>query len=225
MSGRFTGRGAWGGRASYRDSSLKLGVVGVACVEFFLTKDDRVLVNEIAPRTHNSGHLTIEACPTSQFEQQVRAICGLPLGVTTPLAPAAMANLLGDCWQSGEPLWGRVFEIPGAGLHLYGRQSQGRAERWATLQLQPVQQTKPSHWCGRPGKVLFLGEAIRDRGWLRQRLGSLWRVNGPSGRFDSKESAAKGKPLHCQKNAYCEWVKEALPLDCRKRLSVINRGK
>ena len=78
-------------------------------------------MNEIAPRTHNSGHLTIEACPTSQFEQQVRAICGLPLGVTTPLAPAAMANLLGDCWQSGEPLWGRVFEIPGAGLHLYGK--------------------------------------------------------------------------------------------------------
>ena len=99
----------------------ELGVVGVACVEFFLTQDHRVLVNEIAPRTHNSGHLTIEACPTSQFEQQVRAICGLPLGVTTPLSPAAMANLLGDCWQSGEPLWERVFDIPGAGLHLYGK--------------------------------------------------------------------------------------------------------
>ena len=99
----------------------ELGVVGVACVEFFLAKDDRLLVNEIAPRTHNSGHLTIEACPTSQFEQQVRAICGLPLGETTPLAPAAMANLLGDCWQSGEPVWERVFAVPGAGLHLYGK--------------------------------------------------------------------------------------------------------
>jgi 5-(carboxyamino)imidazole ribonucleotide synthase len=99
----------------------ELGVVGVACVEFFLAKDSRLLVNEIAPRTHNSGHLTIEACPTSQFEQQVRAICGLPLGVTTLLAPAAMANLLGDCWQSGEPMWEHVFSVPGAGLHLYGK--------------------------------------------------------------------------------------------------------
>jgi 5-(carboxyamino)imidazole ribonucleotide synthase len=99
----------------------ELGVVGVACVEFFLAKDNRLLVNEIAPRTHNSGHLTIEACPTSQFEQQVRAICGLPLGETVPLAPAAMANLLGDCWQSGEPMWERVFAVPGAGLHLYGK--------------------------------------------------------------------------------------------------------
>ena len=99
----------------------ELGVVGVACVEFFLAKDNRLLVNEIAPRTHNSGHLTIEACPTSQFEQQVRAICGLPLGETVSLAPAAMANLLGDCWQSGEPMWERVFAVPGAGLHLYGK--------------------------------------------------------------------------------------------------------
>ena len=99
----------------------ELGVVGVVCVEFFLAKDNRLLVNEIAPRTHNSGHLTIEACPTSQFEQQVRAICGLPLGETAPLAPAAMANLLGDCWQSGEPMWERVFAVPGAGLHLYGK--------------------------------------------------------------------------------------------------------
>ena len=99
----------------------ELGVVGVACVEFFLAKDNRLLVNEIAPRTHNSGHLTIEACPTSQFEQQVRAICGLPLGETAPLAPAAMANLLGDCWQSGEPMWERIFAVPGAGLHLYGK--------------------------------------------------------------------------------------------------------
>ena len=99
----------------------ELGAVGVACVEFFLAKDNRLLVNEIAPRTHNSGHLTIEACPTSQFEQQVRAICGLPLGETVSLAPAAMANLLGDCWQSGEPMWERVFAVPGAGLHLYGK--------------------------------------------------------------------------------------------------------
>jgi 5-(carboxyamino)imidazole ribonucleotide synthase len=104
-----------------------LGVVGVACVEFFVTKDGRVLVNEIAPRTHNSGHLTIEACETSQFEQQVRAVCGLPLGSTRQLAPAAMANLLGDCWFAAgggsprEPDWAATLAVPGVRLHLYGK--------------------------------------------------------------------------------------------------------
>ncbi len=104
-----------------------LGVVGVACVEFFVTHDGRVLVNEIAPRTHNSGHLTIEACETSQFEQQVRAVCGLPLGSTRQLAPAAMANLLGDCWFPGsvhapvEPDWAAALAVPGVRLHLYGK--------------------------------------------------------------------------------------------------------
>jgi len=100
-----------------------LGVVGVACVEFFVTRDGRVLVNEIAPRAHNSGHLTIEACETSQFEQQVRAVCGLPLGDTTLLRPAAMANLLGDVWVNGEPNWAAALALPGVNLHLYGKQS------------------------------------------------------------------------------------------------------
>ncbi|MFM8735740.1 MAG: 5-(carboxyamino)imidazole ribonucleotide synthase [Pirellulales bacterium] len=104
-----------------------LGAVGVACVEFFVTKDGRVLVNEIAPRTHNSGHLTIEACDTSQFEQQVRAVCGLPLGSTRQVAPAAMANLLGDCWfeaasgSTREPDWPAALAVPGVRLHLYGK--------------------------------------------------------------------------------------------------------
>ena len=104
-----------------------LGVVGVACVEFFVTKDGRVLVNEIAPRTHNSGHLTIEACETSQFEQQVRAVCGLPLGSTRLVAPAAMANLLGDCWGADPvrtprtPDWAAALAVPGVRLHLYGK--------------------------------------------------------------------------------------------------------
>ena len=104
-----------------------LGVVGVACVEFFVTKDGRVLVNEIAPRTHNSGHLTIEACDTSQFEQQVRAVCGLPLGSTRQQSPAAMANLLGDCWPASgqaagrEPDWAAALGVPGVTLHLYGK--------------------------------------------------------------------------------------------------------
>jgi 5-(carboxyamino)imidazole ribonucleotide synthase len=99
----------------------KLDVVGVACVEFFVTRDGRVLVNEIAPRPHNSGHLTIAACETSQFEQQVRAICGLPLGSPRQRAPAAMANLLGDCWQNGEPDWAAALTVPGVSLMLYGK--------------------------------------------------------------------------------------------------------
>jgi 5-(carboxyamino)imidazole ribonucleotide synthase len=99
----------------------KLAVVGVACVEFFVTRDGRVLVNEIAPRPHNSGHLTIHACETSQFEQQVRAVCGLPLGSTRQLAPAAMANLLGDCWGNGEPDWAAALAVPGVSLVLYGK--------------------------------------------------------------------------------------------------------
>ena len=80
-----------------------LGTVGVLCVEFFLTADGRLLVNEIAPRPHNSGHLTIEAAFSNQFEQQVRALCGLPLGRSDLIMPAAMVNLLGDLWEHGEP--------------------------------------------------------------------------------------------------------------------------
>ncbi len=102
----------------------ELEYVGVLCVEFFLTGDGRILVNEIAPRPHNSGHLTFDACVTSQFEQQVRAICGLPLGATTQLRPAAMANLLGDVWRQGEPRWAAALEVPDVKLHLYGK---GRA--------------------------------------------------------------------------------------------------
>jgi 5-(carboxyamino)imidazole ribonucleotide synthase len=100
-----------------------LRVVGVACVEFFVTRDGRVLVNEIAPRPHNSGHLTIAACETSQFEQQVRAVCGLPLGSPRQLAPAAMANLLGDCWEraGGVPDWAAALSVPGVSLMLYGK--------------------------------------------------------------------------------------------------------
>lgn len=100
----------------------KLDVVGVLCVEFFLTRDGRWLINELAPRPHNSGHLTIEACVTSQFEQQVRAVCGLPLGSTDYVRPAAMANLLGDVWRTGEPDWAAACATPDVKLHLYGKQ-------------------------------------------------------------------------------------------------------
>ena len=98
-----------------------LDYVGVLCVEFFVTGDGTLLVNEIAPRPHNSGHLTIDACVTSQFEQQVRAICGLSLGSTAQIKPAAMVNLLGDLWIDGEPDWAAALAIPGVQLHLYGK--------------------------------------------------------------------------------------------------------
>ena len=98
-----------------------LEVVGVLCVEMFLTRDGRLLVNELAPRPHNSGHLTFDACVTSQFEQQLRAICGLPLGSTELLRPAAMANLLGDLWKDGTPDWAAACRFPEVKLHLYGK--------------------------------------------------------------------------------------------------------
>ena len=98
-----------------------LDVVGVLCVELFATRDGRLLINELAPRPHNSGHLTFDACVTSQFEQQLRAICGLPLGGTELLCPAAMANLLGDLWRPGEPDWAAACAFPAVKLHLYGK--------------------------------------------------------------------------------------------------------
>jgi 5-(carboxyamino)imidazole ribonucleotide synthase len=99
----------------------QLRVVGVVCVEFFLTRKGDLLVNEVAPRPHNSGHLTIDACVTSQFEQQLRAVCGLPLGSTRALRPAAMANLLGDLWTWREPDWNAALAVPVLKLHLYGK--------------------------------------------------------------------------------------------------------
>jgi 5-(carboxyamino)imidazole ribonucleotide synthase len=95
--------------------------VGTLCVEFFLTKDEKLLVNELAPRPHNSGHLTFDACVTSQFEQQLRAVCGLPLGSTEFYRPAAMANLLGDLWETNKPNWANLLKSPDIKLHLYGK--------------------------------------------------------------------------------------------------------
>ncbi len=99
----------------------RLDYQGVLAVEFFVLNDGRLLANEIAPRPHNSGHYTIDACAVSQFEQQVRAMCGLPLGDVRLLTPAVMVNLLGDVWQHGEPAWGALFAEPAAELHLYGK--------------------------------------------------------------------------------------------------------
>jgi 5-(carboxyamino)imidazole ribonucleotide synthase len=99
----------------------RLEVTGLLTVELFLTAGGNVLVNELAPRTHNSGHLTIDACVTSQFEQQVRAVCGLPLGSPELVQPAAMANLLGHLWLGGEPDWVEALKDPSVKLHLYGK--------------------------------------------------------------------------------------------------------
>jgi len=104
-----------------RSVMAALDYVGILCIEFFIARDGSLMVNELAPRPHNSGHLTIETCRTSQFEQQLRAICGLPLGSPDALQPAAMANILGDLWESGEPDWSAVFAFPSVKLHLYGK--------------------------------------------------------------------------------------------------------
>jgi 5-(carboxyamino)imidazole ribonucleotide synthase len=99
----------------------KLDLVGLLAVEMFLLADGSLLVNELAPRPHNSGHYTFDACVTSQFEQQLRAICGLPFGSTELLRPAAMANLLGDLWANGEPDWEAAAGFPDVKIHLYGK--------------------------------------------------------------------------------------------------------
>ena len=90
-------------------------------MEMFVLDNESLLVNELAPRPHNSGHFSVDACVTSQFEQQLRAVCGLPLGSVELLRPAAMANLLGDLWQHGDPHWAAALAYPEVKLHLYGK--------------------------------------------------------------------------------------------------------
>jgi 5-(carboxyamino)imidazole ribonucleotide synthase len=98
-----------------------MGYVGTLCNDFFHTAEGKLLVNELAPRPHNSGHSTFDSCATSQFGQQLRAVCGLPLGSTEFYKPAAMANLLGDIWENGEPDWAAALREPNVKLHLYGK--------------------------------------------------------------------------------------------------------
>ncbi|HEX8294823.1 MAG TPA: 5-(carboxyamino)imidazole ribonucleotide synthase [Chthoniobacteraceae bacterium] len=99
----------------------ELQLVGLLAVEMFLRHDGTLLINELAPRPHNSGHWSFDAAVTSQFEQQLRAVCGLPLGATDVLRPAAMANLLGDLWENGEPNWSAAAAFPEVKIHLYGK--------------------------------------------------------------------------------------------------------
>ena len=114
--------------ATAQEIATSLEYVGVMGVELFVANGGQLYVNEIAPRPHNSGHYTIDASATDQFEQQLRAMCGLPLGSTRLLSPVAMMNLLGDLWGSGEPHWARALAVPGVRLHLYGK-AQARAGR------------------------------------------------------------------------------------------------
>ena len=105
-----------------------LNYIGILAVEFFIDRSGNILFNEMAPRPHNSGHYTLDATVTSQFEQQLRVLCNLPLGDTKLLTPVTMINLLGDVWEAGEPDWVSIFNVPGAHLHLYGK-SEARAGR------------------------------------------------------------------------------------------------
>jgi 5-(carboxyamino)imidazole ribonucleotide synthase len=114
----------------------QLDYVGVLCIEFFVLQDGSLVVNEMAPRPHNSGHYTIDACVTSQFAQQVRAMARLPLGEVRQHSPAVMLNILGDVWfdgddaqQRGEPAWDEVLALPGANLHLYGKDDARRGRK------------------------------------------------------------------------------------------------
>ncbi|GIZ53191.1 5-(carboxyamino)imidazole ribonucleotide synthase [Noviherbaspirillum aridicola] len=115
--------------------AARIGYVGVLCIEFFVLQDGSVVVNEMAPRPHNSGHYTIDACVTSQFAQQARAMARLPLGEVRQHSPAVMLNILGDVWfEAGsdtprEPAWDKVLALPGANLHLYGKEEPRRARK------------------------------------------------------------------------------------------------
>ncbi|CAN7585974.1 5-(carboxyamino)imidazole ribonucleotide synthase [Pseudoduganella sp. LjRoot289] len=117
----------------------ELGYVGVLCIEFFVLADGSLVVNEMAPRPHNSGHYTMDACVTSQFAQQVRAMARLPLGEVRQHSPAVMLNILGDAWfeagstEAREPAWDKVLALPGACLHLYGKDDPRPARKMGHL--------------------------------------------------------------------------------------------
>jgi 5-(carboxyamino)imidazole ribonucleotide synthase len=117
----------------------QLELVGLLAVEMFLLHDESILINELAPRPHNSGHFSFDACVTSQFEQQLRAVCGLPLGSAELLRPCVMANLLGDVWEEaraagrGEPDWRAAAAFPDVKIHLYGKSEARRGRKMGHL--------------------------------------------------------------------------------------------
>ena len=135
--------------------------MGILCIEFFVTRAGKLLVNELAPRPHNSGHLTFDACRTSQFEQQVRAICGFPLGGTDLLQPAAMVNLLGDLWADGEPNWAAALAMPDVKLHLYGKASPRPGRKMGHLTVMAPTATHAKERALAARRLLVSGHAVR----------------------------------------------------------------
>jgi 5-(carboxyamino)imidazole ribonucleotide synthase len=143
-----------------------LDYVGTMAVEMFVTTDGKVIVNEIAPRPHNSGHYTIDACRTNQFQQQQRAVCGLPLGDASQHTPAVMINLLGDIWPAPltHPDWSPVLNHPRAKLHLYGNTF---TQLFALLLCRMASQSLTSWWpssavAKRAGVLLAAGDVLVD---------------------------------------------------------------
>jgi len=119
--GRFSGSVAKQARDIAEELAEKIGLIGLLTIEMFLTNSGELLINELAPRPHNSGHVTFDVCMTSQFQQHIRAVCNFPLGNTDPLQKGIMINILGDSWIDGEPDWKKLLEIEGLNLHLYGK--------------------------------------------------------------------------------------------------------
>lgn len=132
----------------------KLDFVGVMAVEFFVTRQGELLINEMAPRTHNSGHYTLDACITSQFEQQVRMVCELPFGATDLLSPVVMVNMLGDLWHDTQPEWVALLQSAHTKLHLYGKH-EARPGR------------KMGHYCTLAPQ---LDDALAEAGYIFQQL-------------------------------------------------------
>ena len=143
------------------DIAEQLDVVGLISVEMFVTKENEILVNELAPRPHNSGHYTMDGCDTSQFEQLVRVLAGMPIAEPKLHSPTVMVNLLGEVWEDtdGNPDWERVLELPGVSLHLYGK-SEARVGR-KMGHINVVADTVED--------ALYIATEARDRAWRRSR--------------------------------------------------------
>lgn len=148
----------------------ELGYVGLLAVEFFIAEDGRVLVNELAPRPHNSGHHTIDACETSQFEQQLRAVCGYAPGSVRLRGPAVMMNLLGDVWAEagGEPDWASVLRLPGASLHLYGKREPRRGRKMGHLTFTGPDEAAVARSCQEARRILKMSETMGEGLGLRE---------------------------------------------------------
>lgn len=142
-----------------------LNYFGVMCVEFFILTDGRLVANEIAPRPHNSGHYTMNACLTSQFEQQARVLAGMPLGSTELLAPTIMLNILGDSWFAHgdiaqEPDWASVLALPGVHLHLYGKEQARKGRKMGHVNIVNKDPNLVVKYARQVSEILHLGAKI-----------------------------------------------------------------